>query len=95
MVCVPSRSAATERDWPICGGSGETVSTSRITDVDSGREVQVIPKASDDRPALSHHGDLIAIVEAGAGVNICDVKAGSCRLLAFTETHGRHGVQPA
>ena len=30
------------------GGSGETVSTSRIADVDSGREVQFIPKASVD-----------------------------------------------
>ena len=76
------------------GGSGATVSTSRIADVDSGREVQTIPKASDTRPALSYHGDLIAIEEPGAGVNICEVKAGSCRLLAFKDTIGGMAFSP-
>jgi WD40 repeat protein len=74
-------------------GSG-AASTTRIADVDSGREVQTLPKTSDARPALSYHGDLIAIEEPGAGVNICDVKAGSCRLLAFTDTIGGTAFSP-
>ena len=50
------------------------------------------PASIDRRSAIT--AIAIAIVEAGAGVNICDVKTGSCRLLAFKETIGDLALSP-